>query len=52
LKQVKIILFILEKKKAFQQRKIHVGLQWISKKNISSWVDWVLVMTINSLHMQ
>jgi hypothetical protein len=21
-------------------------------KNISSWVDWVLVMTINSLHMQ
>jgi hypothetical protein len=28
-------------------------LQWISKgKNISSWVDWVLVMTINSLHMQ
>jgi oligopeptidase B len=27
LKQVKIILFILEKKKAFQQRKIHVGLQ-------------------------
>jgi hypothetical protein len=27
LKQVKIILFILEKKKAFQQRRDYVGLQ-------------------------
>jgi oligopeptidase B len=27
LKQVKIILFILEKKKAFQQKKRYVGLQ-------------------------
>jgi oligopeptidase B len=27
LKQVKIILFILEKRKAFQQRRDHAGLQ-------------------------
>jgi hypothetical protein len=40
LKQVKIILFILEKKKAFQQRRDYVGLQWISKRKIFQ-VEWI-----------
>jgi hypothetical protein len=40
LKQVKIILFILEKKKAFQQKKRYVGLQWISKRKKYQ-VEWI-----------
>jgi hypothetical protein len=40
LKQVKIILFILEKRKPFSKRRDYVGLQWISKEKIFQ-VEWI-----------